>query len=102
MILFIACVLTVAIETPFLMLCGYRGKTAVTVIVCANVATNLTLNMLLAFVLGPVGGWIYALEAAVVAAEYAVYAQFFRPGLRLFTLTLAANCLSYGIGLLIF
>ena len=42
------------------------------------------------------------LEALVVAAEYAVYAAAFRPGWKLFFLTLAANCISYGLGLLVF
>lgn len=100
--LFAACALTVVIEAPFLMLCGYRGKTAATVIVCTNVVTNLLLNMLLVYLLGPVGSWIYALEGLVVLSEYGIYAQFFKSGLRLFLLTLAANCLSYGLGLLIF
>ena len=72
-----------------------------TVIVCANVLTNLVLN--LSFLLGlpyrP--GWIAAGELLVVAAEYAVYARAFGPSRRLFLLTLAANCLSFGLGLLL-
>ena len=45
MSLFFACGLTVLIEVPFLFLFGYRGRNAVTVTVCANVITNLPLNL---------------------------------------------------------
>ena len=100
--IFLACLLTVVVETAFFAVCGYRDRYALTVIVCANVVTNLLLNLILWLVGGTVGGWIYPLEALVVAAEYAVYAAAFRPGWKLFFLTLAANCISYGLGLLVF
>jgi len=100
--IFLACLLTVVIETAFFAAVGYRDRYALTVIVCANVVTNLLLNLFLWLVGGAVGAWIYLLEALVVAAEYAVYAVAFRPGWKLFLLTLAANCISYGLGLLIF
>ena len=101
MTVFLACTLTVLIETPFLALFGYRRREELAVIVCANVVTNLLLN--LALMLLPLPRWsVYPLEAAVVAAEYAVYALAFGRSRRLFLLTLAANCLSYGIGLLLF
>ena len=101
MTVFLACALTVLIETPFLALFGYRRREELAVIVCANVVTNLLLN--LALMLLPLPRWsVDPLEAAVVAAEYAVYALAFGRSRRLFLLTLAANCLSYGIGLLLF
>ena len=100
--IFLACLLTVAVETAFLAAVGYRDRYALTVIICANVVTNLLLNLVLWLVGGAVGAWIYLLEALVVAAEYAVYAVAFRPGWKLFGLTLAANCLSYGLGLQVF
>ena len=97
----LACLLTVLIETPFLALWGYRKKRELAVIVCANVLTNLLLN--LSFLLGlpyrPL--WIAAGELLVVAAEYAVYARAFGPSRRLLLLTLAANCLSFSLGLLL-
>ena len=96
-----ACALTVAIETPFLMLFGFRDRNAVTIIVCVNVITNLLLNLILALT-GFLWPLALALECAVVAAEYAVYALAFGRGRRLFWLTLAANVLSFGIGLLVF
>ncbi len=97
----LACLLTVLIETPFLALWGWRGRRELAVIVCANVLTNLLLN--LSFLLGlpyrP--GWIAAGELLVVAAEYAIYARAFGGSRRLLLLTLLANCLSFGFGLLL-
>lgn len=97
----LACLLTVLIETSFLALFGWRRQQDLTVILCANVLTNLLLN--LSFRLGlpyePV--WIAAGELCVLAAEYAIYARAFGPSLRLLLLTLAANVLSFGLGLLL-
>ena len=101
--LFLACALTVLIEGGFFALLGYRSRFALTVIVCANVVTNLLLNLCIALLFsGAPGAWVYLLEAFVVAAEYAVYAIAFGKSRKLFVLTLAANCLSYGAGALIF
>ncbi len=103
MIILIACVLTLLIEVPFLFICGYRGRYELVVILCANVVTNLTLNLLLMVL--PVQAHsltVYILEAIVVVSEYFIYSKAFYPSVKLFALTLAANCLSYSIGLLIF
>ena len=101
--IFLACLLTVVIEGAFLALFGYRDRFSLTVIVCANVITNLLLNLAILFVFrGEPGGWICGMEALVVMAEYAVYAVAFGHGGKLFLLTLAANCISYGVGLLAF
>jgi len=100
--LFLACVLTVVIETPFLALFGWRSREELTIIVCANVVTNLLLNLSLAFFLPTTVPVIAFLESAAVLAEYAVYALAFGRSGKLFLLTLLANCLSYGLGLLIF
>jgi hypothetical protein len=99
-----ACGLTVLTETVFLWLCGYRDRLSVLLAICVNAATNLSLNLGLAALrrLADPAVLIYALEAAVVAAEYGVYALAFGPSRRLFGLTLAANALSYGLGVLIF
>ena len=101
--IFLACLLTVLIELPFLVLCGYRDRDTVLVILCANVITNLLLNLSVQLVFhGAPGAWIYPMETLVVAVEYLIYAAALGRSGRLFALTLAANCLSYGIGLLIF
>ena len=101
----LACLLTVLIETPFLFLWGYRRAYDLAVIVCANVFTNLLLNLALNLILRAglpfLPGWIAAGELAVVAAEYGIYARAFGPSRRLLLLTLAANALSFGLGLLL-
>ncbi len=101
--IFLACLLTVLIEAAFFALFGYRDRISLTVIVCANVVTNLLLNLTIWFAFsGNPGSWVYLMEAVVVAAEFAVYAAAFGRSWKLFLLTLAANCISYGVGLLIF
>ena len=99
--LFLACALTVGIETPFLALWGWRGRGEMAVIFCANVVTNLTLNLLLLRFPALRGLCGYALlEAAVVGAEYLAYALAFGASRKLFLCTLLANCLSLFIGYL--
>lgn len=107
MSLFIACALTVAVETLFFVLLRWRDRDFLFLCVCANVATNLTLNLLL-MLLARLGlremlHWlIYPLEGLVVAAEYGVYTIVRERGIRLLALTFAANAVSYCIGLLLF
>ncbi|MBE6909958.1 MAG: hypothetical protein E7474_10385 [Ruminococcaceae bacterium] len=101
MSLFAACALTVLLETPLFFLAGYRSRDEITVVVCANVVTNLLLNLTAAYLLQGRLTIAYSLELAVVAAEYAAYALAFGRSKRLFLLTLAANCLSFGVGLLL-
>ena len=101
MMIFLACALTVVIETPFLALWGFRKRDEVIVIVCANVVTNLLLNLLLWRVPSLYGPAVYVLEALVVAAEYGIYRLAFGRRRGLFWLTFAANALSYGLGLVL-
>ena len=98
----IACLLTVLIETPFLALCGYRSKSAIAIIVCTNVITNLVMNILLTLLCPQwtIGVLVLA-EALVVVVEYLIYSVPFGRGWKLFLLTLAANALSCGLGLLL-
>ena len=104
MILFVCAFLTVAIETPWMYLWGLRKRDEILLVICVNTATNLLLNLglSLGFGSGGPGALIYLFEASVVAVEYAVYALALGGGCKLFAATLTANCLSYGIGLLIF
>ncbi len=104
MMIFLFAALTVAIELPWMAAWGYRKRDELLLAACVNVFTNLLLNLLLMFILGgrDIGAWIYLLETAVVAAEYAIYALAFGRGRKLFALTLGANALSYGIGLILF
>ena len=81
---FEACLLTVVIETALFMLMGYRSSRMVSIVICANVITNLLLNLSLVFlpelraILVPAG------EIAVVITEYAIYAAAFGRSPKLF------------------
>ena len=99
---FLACIITVAVETAFFWLAGCRRRLDLEIVALANVVTNLTLNLLLGLApaLYPFP-WILLLEAVVVAAEYLIYRHSFGGSLKLFLLTLAANVITYGIGLII-
>lgn len=98
-----AALLTVAVETVFLAV-TYRRDAAFLVLCAAlNIATNLALNLLLSCLpQGELYWLIYPLELAVVAIEYAVYTYACGGSKKLFLLTLAANVLSYCIGLALF
>ena len=99
--IFQACVLTVLIETPFLSFWGYRRPRELALIVCTNVFTNLLLSLCLFTVLPRSPLWILAAEAAIVWGEAAIYARALGSSGRLYLLTFLANCLSFGIGLLL-
>ena len=104
MVLLFCALLTVLIETPFMFLLGCRKRDEVALVICVNVASNLILNLCLGLFFGGggAGALIYLFEAAVVVVEFFVYALALGSSWRLFFITLAANCLSYGLGLLIF
>ena len=105
MSIFLACALTIVLETAFFLLWKYRSKPFLTLCVCVNAATNLSLNLLLYLlgVLGIYAPWmVYPLEVLVVAVEYLIYAALLGRGRKLLLLTFAANLLSYGVGLLLF
>ena len=98
----LAVLLTVLIETPILALWGARKGDELLVVVSANVVTNLTLSLFLTLVssaaLIPV---VLLPEAAVTAAEYGIFRLAFGRRRRLFAVTLAANVLSFCLGLLL-
>ena len=102
-LLFKACLLTVLLETGLFYVLGYREKDDMTIVACANVITNLTLNLTISLLIprGP-GFWLALMEGIVVAVEYLIYARAFGASKRLFLQTLAANLLSYGAGVLLF
>ncbi|MBR2099311.1 MAG: hypothetical protein IKN28_09655 [Firmicutes bacterium] len=100
--IFKACILTVFLETGLFYLLGYRKKDDVTIVVCANVITNLVLNLTIAwFFPGGPGSFLLLLETAVVIAEYLIYAKAFGATNRLFGQTLAVNVLSYAAGVVL-
>ena len=100
-LLLIACALTLLIETPFLFFCGYKGREKLLLIVCVNLATNLTMNLCFLFFV-PYGVPSVAIaEILVVAVEFFVYSAAWGRSLRLFLRTFAANALSFLLGLLL-
>ena len=97
-----ACGLTVLIETGFFLLLGWRERDQIAAVVCANVVSNLLLNLCL-YLWIPFNVWTVTLgELLVVAFEYAVYARLCGRSRRLALLTLLANALSFGAGVLLF
>ncbi len=99
----LACVLTVIIELAWMMLFGFRSRLDVILVISTNVATNLTLNLLLmALPALRQAGWVILLELAVVAVEYGIYAKQKQRSIPLLAETALANLLSYGIGTLVF
>ena len=105
--------LTVLIETGFMALVGYRRRVFLVVCALVNLASNLTLNLMLD--LAPTTwrhGLVPILEVAVVIVEWAVLrlvvggpkppALTSRVSIRLGLATLATNALSFGLGQVIF
>lgn len=101
----IACVLTVLIENSFFWLLGYRSLREQIIVAVVNIITNITLNLVLVPFYDFIdwGMWVvvFFLEVIVVLVEFALYAYFWKPSVRLFLLTFFANCLSFGVGLLL-
>lgn len=101
--LFVACLVTVVVETAIFWLAGYRSRDEVLVVVCTNVVTNLVLNLVLSGMFFTVWGRTIMLgELLVVAAETAIYTFAFERFGKVLALTLAANLLSVFIGMLLF
>ena len=97
MSLYLACGLTMAIETAYFFLIGYRGREFVTVCLAANAATNLALNLILRQA-GMMVWVIIVLELLAVWTEYAVYSFVQKPSKALLMHTVTANLLSLSIG----
>ncbi len=108
MYLLIACLLTVLIETVFLMLVGLNKKEQIPIIICVNIVSNIVLNLVLMVLPLDLSyhlrQWIAALavlEATVVFCEYFVYRGAFGDLKRLFLKTFFANMLSLAVGCLL-
>lgn len=102
--LFGACAVTVAVETLFFAVAGMSRPVFILLCVLANIATNLSANLLMGQLASFVNltWFVYVVEAAVVGIEYFVYACEEGRSAKLFLLTLTANILSYCIGLMLY
>ncbi len=98
-----ALLLTLAVEVPVCMLMGLRKKELL-IVLLANVMTNPAVNVL--YLLGklytplPVFAVIAVLEVAAVVVEWIVY-RLLTEARRPFLVSLVANAVSYGTGLII-
>ncbi len=100
--LFIACVITVVMESALFWIFGYRKKEDLMIVALANVITNLTLNLIIALV--PVAYeqfLVICLEVVVIAAEFLIYKRAFGGSAELMALTAAANLITYTTGLVL-
>ena len=103
MMIFLACIVTVAAETALFWCFGYRDPFSLKIVALANVITNLSLNIFLFFVPSMYPFPLILLpEAVVLAAEYFIYSRAFGGSLRLFLITAAANITTFIIGVLFF
>ena len=95
--LYLVCFLTMAIETAYFLLIGYRERSFLIVCLAGNLATNLTLNLCIRFF--EMRFWLVLLgEIAVVAFEYVIYLAVIGPKRRLLLHTVFANMLSFCVG----
>ncbi|MCL2489480.1 MAG: hypothetical protein FWF36_01950 [Propionibacteriaceae bacterium] len=106
-----AAALTIVIETALLAIAGYRSRRFVTVCIFINLATNLTLNVVLGLVSAWQWGLVGALEVVVVIVEWAVLRLVAGPdghpvraraSARLAGFVLLANLASFAVGLLLY
>ena len=101
--LFLACLVTVVVETALFWLAGYRSRDEILVVVCTNVITNLLLNLVLSGIFFSVSGRMIVLgELVVIAVETAIYTFAFGRFGKVLALTVTANLLSVFVGMLLF
>ncbi len=97
MSLYLACGLTMTIETAYFFLTGYRERYFLIICLAINAATNLTLNLILQKT-GVQIGFVILAEITVITVEYAVYCLASKPSKSLLINTAIANVLSFSIG----
>ena len=99
-----ACIITVVIETAFFAVLAYRKRDDLLIVVLANVITNPSLNVIfgLCWLYAPEYAWIAlaALEILAVLIEWLIY-RALTDAKRPFITSLAANAVSFGIGVII-
>ncbi len=102
-----AAALTVAVETAFFLIIGYRDRLLLLYWAIVNLFTNLLLNLSLRLLTmygvrpDAVRLLVYPAEIAVVLIEWALLAMFLGRSKRLPALVFISNLLSYLTGLLL-
>ena len=101
MSLYLACGLTMAIETAYFYLAGFRDRYFLIVCLAVNAATNLTVNLVLSYTGISLLSVLIA-EILVIFAEYAVYSLITKTsGRKLLFHTVIANVLSFSAGIVL-
>ena len=105
----IGCLFTILVEVFFFFLFGYRSKKFIIAAILANLTSNLILNYIIYFLdltASPNYGWILlAMEIGVWIYESLIYILVEKDKKKYFEivlLTLAANCCSFIIGILLY
>ena len=105
----IGCLFTILVEVFFFFLFGYRSKKFIIAAILANLTSNLILNYIIYFLdltANPNYGWILlAMEIGVWIYESLIYILVEKDKKKYFEivlLTLAANCCSFIIGILLY
>ena len=101
MSLYLACGLTMAIETAYFYLAGFRDRYFLIVCLAVNAATNLTMNLVLRCT--GISLWsVLIAEILVTGTEYAVYSLITKTSRKKLLLhTIAANVLSFSAGIIL-
>lgn len=97
----IGALLTIVIETLFFVCFGFRKRSFIGASILANLTSNYALNYFLLYI---PAGWDYQLslligEGIVVLYECAIYLFMEKKKIELIPLTVAANILSFLLGL---
>ncbi len=101
MSLYLACGLTMAIETAYFYLAGFRDRYFLIVCLAVNAATNLTANLVLSYT--GISLWsVLIAEILVTFTEFAVYSLIAKTSRKKLLLhTIAANVLSFSAGIIL-
>ena len=101
MSLYLACGLTMAIETAYFYRAGFRDRYFLIVCLAVNAATNLTVNLVLSYTGLRLWSVLIA-EILVTFTEFAVYSLITKTSRKKLLLhTIAANVLSFSAGIIL-
>ena len=101
----VALALTIVFETAFAFASGYRTRQTLRVVVVAQVATNPLVvfisNLFYLHTMLPLWSFQLPLEIAAVIAEWLIYRRFAPAIRRPLVFSIAANAVSFGLGLIL-
>ena len=104
--IFIGLILTIVVETSLFVIFGFKDKKFILICVILNIITNLLINFILyciikidssAFIV-----WEIILEIVVALVEVVTYQIIYRKQYVLIPLSIAANALSFFLGIILY